>query len=91
VDAFLKLNTLYKINSVLVEGGANIIQEVLEKGLVSQLIMTIKPSFLGGFRSLTGQLPEMISLRNITTTLVDGDIIVYGSIPTRKMCIMYEP
>jgi riboflavin biosynthesis pyrimidine reductase len=75
-------NRLYNIKSILVEGGASIIQEVLEKGLVSQLIMAIKPSFLGGFRSLTKQLPEMVSLNNITTTLIEGDIVVHGFIKT---------
>lgn len=36
------------INSVLVEGGAHIIQSILESDLADQVVVTVRPCFLGG-------------------------------------------
>lgn len=77
-DSFIKLRSLFSIESILVEGGANIIQSVLEHRLASQVVITIKTSFLGGYRSMTGQLSHLTDLRSVTTESIGEDIIVHG-------------
>lgn len=78
-EAFVSLKRI-GINSVLVEGGATIIQSLLSSGLCNQVIVTIRPSFLGGYRSLTNQLDKIVELGNIHMAVVGGDIILLGNI-----------
>ena len=68
------------INSILVEGGANIIQSVLEFELANQVVVTIRPCFLGGYRSLTHELPRPLNLINIAAASVGGDIVIFGKL-----------
>ena len=77
-DSLQKLKSDLNIKSVLVEGGANIIQSVLEHQLVNQVVMTIKTSFLGGYRSLTHQLSKLINLIDVTAEIIEGDVILHG-------------
>lgn len=77
-DCLMKLKSQQGMKSVLVEGGANIIQNVLECKLASQVVMTIKTSFLGGYRSLTGQLPSLLDLHETRIESIDGDVILHG-------------
>ena len=65
---------------MLVEGGANIIQSVLESNLADQVVVTIRPSFLGGYRSLTRELPQPLNLLHPAAASVGGDIVVYGQL-----------
>ena len=69
------------INSLLVEGGANIIQSVLEFQLANQVVVTIRPCFLGGYRSLTHELPQPLNLEKIAAASVGGDIVIFGKLP----------
>ena len=46
--------------------------------LLLQVVITIKTAFFGGFRSLTGQLSGLAELRNVSSEVVDGDVIVHG-------------
>lgn len=78
-DCFKSLK-LAGINSVLVEGGANIIQSVLESNLANQVVVTIRPSFLGGYRSLTRELPQPLNLLHPAAASVGGDIVIYGQL-----------
>ena len=66
------------MNSLLVEGGANIIQSVLESHLASQVVVTIRPCFLGGYRSLTHELPQPLNLLKAAAASVGGDVVIYG-------------
>ena len=68
------------INSLLVEGGANIIQSVLEFQLANQVVVTIRPCFLGGYRSLTHELPKPLNLEKIAAASVGGDIVIFGKL-----------
>lgn len=79
IDTFLSLRSI-GVKSVLVEGGAQILQSVLENNLCRQVSITIRPCFLGGYRSLTSQLPHLIELENIKLSIVEGDIVLLGDV-----------
>lgn len=67
------------MRSVLAEGGAAIINTVLDQGLVDQLFVTLRPAYFGGFRCMNQQLSKgMASLRNVHAGSVGGDVILYG-------------
>ena len=98
-DVLRKLRRSFGMKSVLIEGGAHIIQTVLGRNLASQVlynrnasivyiylnniqvVITIKPSFLGGFRSLISQLSRLETLSKVSTEIVGGDIMLYGQLP----------
>jgi riboflavin-specific deaminase-like protein len=88
--AFMKLKK-HQINSILVEGGAMIIHSALATKLCHQVIVTIYPGILGGYRSMQSELADMASLRNVSVAVVGGDIIVLGEVEhveeTRDRCI----
>lgn len=64
---------------MLVEGGAGILQSVLEQGLADQAVVTVKPCFLGGCRCLTGQLKQgPVQMENVAVESVCGDVVLYG-------------
>lgn len=68
------------IKTLLVEGGAKIIQSVLECQLLNQVVVTIRPSFLGGYRSLTHELEYPLHLEDTAAASVGGDIIIFGKV-----------
>lgn len=78
VDSFRVLKKDFGIQSVLVEGGATIIQSVLKHRLAQQVVVTLRPCFFGGYRSMTDQLPAPVALRSITVASIEGDIVVHG-------------
>jgi riboflavin biosynthesis pyrimidine reductase len=71
--------TSLDIHSVLVEGGAGIIQTVLQHDLAHQFIVTISPSFFGGYRSMTSQLDFQRALGEVEVEMVEGDVVVRGT------------
>jgi riboflavin biosynthesis pyrimidine reductase len=77
VDCFKSLKRA-GINSLLVEGGANIIQSVLESNLANQVVVTVRPCFLGGYRSLTHELQQPLDLLQTAAASVGGDIVIFG-------------
>ena len=91
IDALQQLQTRCHIRSVLVEGGAGIIQAFLEAQcavpdrtepvpLVDQVIVTVKPWYLGGYRVMKKQLPSKTPLVLQRPWIAQGsdDFIVYG-------------
>ena len=80
VDVFRKLKALCHINSILVEGGAEIIQSVLQYNLCHQVIVTLNIAYYGGYRSLTGQLPRQVRLGQVRVVTVENNVIIYGTI-----------
>lgn len=62
------------------EGGAEIIQTVLDQNLCHQIVLTLKPSYYGGYRVLQRQLNEPLTITNITLVQVEDDFIMYGHI-----------
>lgn len=66
------------MKSVLIEGGAGIIQSILEHELAQQLVLYIRPCFFGGYRSMNQQLLYPVGLSDINIASVDGDVVLYG-------------
>ena len=67
------------ITSLLIEGGATVLQSFMElKGVVDQLLVTIRPCFLGGYRCLTEEFSTTVSLQGVHAASVGGDVIIYG-------------
>ncbi len=78
-NIFRLLKSKLNMRRVLVEGGAGIIQSALEQRLVQRVVVTIRPCYLGGYRTLTHQLQGgPLSLQDIVVASVDGDIVVFG-------------
>jgi riboflavin biosynthesis pyrimidine reductase len=85
VDCFKSLKRA-GINSLLVEGGANIIQSVLESNLANQVVVTVRPCFLGGYRSLTHELQQPLDLLHTAAASVGGDIVIFGRLQQHNCC-----
>jgi RibD C-terminal domain len=84
VDCFNKLRATHGVRSILVEGGAGIIQSVLERELVDQVVVTIRPCYLGGYRAMSRELLQPVSLIETTAASVGGDVILYGKIQRQR-------
>lgn len=79
VDCLKSLRSRFLVRSVLAEGGAAIINTVLEHDLVDQLFVTLRPAYFGGFRCMNQQLSRgLASLHNVHAGSVGGDVIMYG-------------
>lgn len=91
IDVLRQLRGRCHIRSVLVEGGAGIIQAFLEAQyaapdrsdpvpLVDQVIVTVKPWYLGGYRVMKRQLPSKTPLVLHRTWIAQGgdDFFLYG-------------
>lgn len=64
------------INSVMVEGGAEVITAFLAQRLASRIALTIAPRFVGGLNAL--RLPCDVRLQNIRYQVLGHDIIIEG-------------
>lgn len=78
VDSLKIVKEQCNIQSILIEGGANIIQSTLENRLANQIVLTLRPSFFGGYKSMTKQLAAPVELENITVASIEGDIVIHG-------------
>jgi diaminohydroxyphosphoribosylaminopyrimidine deaminase / 5-amino-6-(5-phosphoribosylamino)uracil reductase len=72
------------INSLLVEGGANVISAFLKAKLVDVIVLTIAPTLVGGYKAITDlglmtkqQLPRIAPLY---TEHLDDDLIMWGNL-----------
>lgn len=81
------LTALYRrgICSLMVEGGAQVIQSLLEAAAANQVVLTLAPSFVGGLSVLERPLsqaekPAFPSLEEIGCQLLGGDLVVWGKI-----------
>ena len=72
------------MNRVLIEGGAQILQDVFERGIANQAVLTLQPCFFGGYRALTRQLNQPLPLQDMTVAGVGGDIIIHGSFDKKR-------
>lgn len=85
VECLKSLRSQFLVRSVLAEGGAGIINNVLERDLVDQLFVTLRPAYFGGFRCMGQQLSRgMASLHNVHAGSVGGDVIMYGRFQSEK-------
>ncbi|MCP5094690.1 MAG: GTP cyclohydrolase II [Chloroflexi bacterium] len=78
----------HNINSVMVEGGAQIITSFLAAHLVDRIVLTIAPMFIGGLnavsdlRRLNGQ--SMPHLTNSHTEWLGKDMVLFGDVVWEK-------
>ncbi|KAA3648482.1 MAG: GTP cyclohydrolase [Chloroflexi bacterium] len=69
------------IHTLMVEGGAQIIQAFLSQGLADQLILTVSPSFVGGYKAVDALIEsEFPQVQEPQITLLENDIIVWGAL-----------
>lgn len=72
------------INSLMVEGGANVISGFLKQKLVDAIVLTVAPRLVGGYKavadlgfdSVTG-LPRITGMH---TAMLEDDLIMWGSL-----------
>jgi 3,4-dihydroxy 2-butanone 4-phosphate synthase/GTP cyclohydrolase II len=67
-----------KIQSVMVEGGADVITAFLTERLARRVALTIAPRFVGGLNAL--RLPCDVRLSNVRYQVLGEDVIVEGDI-----------
>lgn len=82
-DCFERLYATHNVASILLEGGAGIIQSSLEARLANQAVITLRPCFLGGYRSMAAQLPAPANLQNVSVASVGGDLVLHGLLWTK--------
>lgn len=84
IDLHALLGKLYELGyrRIMVEGGAKVITSFLKARLVDQVILTICPVYLGGFRSLqpTNGAPLQVRpyLQRQEAENWNGDIVLHG-------------
>lgn len=69
------------IGTVMVEGGALVIQTFLRQGLADYCVLTLAPRFLGGVRALVG--PVGVTLVNCYCQRLGSDWVVLGRVVAR--------
>jgi len=70
-----------KVNSIMVEGGAQVITSFVKSRLVDQFIITITPKLVGGLQVLNSEGLEaatMLDLKQIHYQFLDDDIIMWA-------------
>lgn len=84
--ALRKLSTL-GIRSVMIEGGARVITNVLRHGLADQLVLTIAPQFVRGLRAARrrrdGQADELSGLANVDCGVYGSDMVIRADFERR--------
>jgi riboflavin-specific deaminase-like protein len=86
VDLFVAFQELYErgIESVLVEGGAQIATEIIRRRLADELVLFIAPKIIGSGINAIGDLgvPDMeqaVRFSSSSVQLSDGDIVFRGT------------
>jgi GTP cyclohydrolase II len=79
------------INSLMVEGGAQVITSFLEQRLVDQIALTIAPVLLGGLTAIQGSLPAPFHLQNIEYERLGDDMVVWGKVENDQRVVESHP
>jgi GTP cyclohydrolase II len=67
------------INSLMVEGGAQVITSFLQSRLVDQVVLTIAPRFLSGYHALQGADPARLPrLKAWESRRYGDDLVLFG-------------
>jgi GTP cyclohydrolase II len=67
------------INSLMVEGGAQVISSFLQSRLVDQVVLTIAPRFLSGYHALEGANPVLLPrLESWESRRYGDDLVLFG-------------
>jgi 3,4-dihydroxy 2-butanone 4-phosphate synthase/GTP cyclohydrolase II len=77
-DCLHQVYTHFGIASVLVEGGADVIQSILDNQLADSVVVTISPQYFGGYRCMKQQLREPINLDLVESFMLGSDVIIHG-------------
>ncbi len=68
------------VRHLMVEGGGRIISSFLSEDLVDQVIITIAPQFVGGYKSLDRPLNNMPTLVNEEIEKYGKDFVIWGDV-----------
>lgn len=66
------------INSIMVEGGAEVITAFLQAELVDQVIVTIAPQFVAGLPAIDKLPSSGVALRDVDHNRLGDDLVVWG-------------
>ena len=72
-----------EVTHVLIEGGAAVVGEALQRGLIDKMMIYTAPKFMGEGLSSTGglhtkTLADMINLCNLSIDKIGEDILIQG-------------
>jgi 3,4-dihydroxy 2-butanone 4-phosphate synthase/GTP cyclohydrolase II len=79
--ALMKLLSEMKINSIMVEGGAQVISSFVNSQLVDQFVITIAPKLVGGLQILNStrlKTAPYLDFKQVHYQHLDDDIILWG-------------
>lgn len=83
LDTAMTLLKSLQIESLMVEGGASVLNSFLSRGLGDEVIVTVAPCFLmGGLEYSTTEHKKRLDLHAVTTQISgkQGDVIIAGSL-----------
>lgn len=66
------------VNSLMVEGGAQVITNFLAQRLADWVAVTIAPVFLGGLPAIEGSLPAPLWLKDPQFEQLGEDVLIFG-------------
>lgn len=74
------------IRSLMVEGGANVITAFLKSGLVDAVVITLTPTFVGGYKAVDdleiAARPTLPTIAPFFSQRVGDDLILWGNLAT---------
>ncbi len=81
LHALMQVLAARKINSVMVEGGAQVITSFVNAGLVDQFVVTISPRFVGGLSVLNSNgihFDANLELTDVSYRSMGDDLIIWA-------------
>ncbi len=81
LHALMQILAVRKINSVMVEGGAQVITSFVNAGLVDQFVVTISPRFVGGLSVLNSNgmhCDANLELTEVSYRSLGDDLIIWA-------------
>ena len=81
LNALMSLLSNMKINSIMVEGGAQVITSFVNSKLVDQFIITITPKLVGGLQVLNSERFKAVpylNFKQVHYQHLDDDIIMWA-------------
>jgi diaminohydroxyphosphoribosylaminopyrimidine deaminase/5-amino-6-(5-phosphoribosylamino)uracil reductase len=70
------------IESVMVEGGGEVIASFVTAGLVDRFVLTTVPVQVNGYRPLQKPLERALSIPNAHTEKMGADTVLWGDVET---------
>lgn len=79
VDLLASLSK-HGIQSVMVEGGAQVLTSFLDLGLADGVVVTVSPQFVGGIKAIGRRLHGVPRIRQASFLRYGEDIVVWGAV-----------